>query len=281
MELSVQPGRASRAPYYASLPLLLCLQACTTTPTISDVTVQGLIPRATDFCGPQHGPTCPPALAEFPQFVPRGQQITVHPLGQGTCDLVSIDFGDGTPPQLVQNLPMGQAGNIGLGVQHTYTGWPGRKRIRVQGVTNCLGDEAKEVMVATGPMDRGDFDLGFQVNNMACNVVPNVPPLRAGTTVKIWADAYIRYSATIAYNADGQPGVVAPAGFAFPGMGKFSVIYRIGSQLVQGSSRTSPIFRVTATAPLEVCVNDDLAWLHDNSSGGHFVITVNETTAAP
>jgi hypothetical protein len=279
VKLPQQPGRAARAGYYAGLPLLLCLQACVTTPTISDVAVQGLMPRAPDFCGPHHGPTCPPALAEFPQFVPLGQQITIHPIGQGTCGVVSIDFGDGTPAQLVQNLPMGTAGALGLGVQHTYTGWPGRKRIRVQGITNCVGDEAKEVMVATGPMDRGDFDLGFVPNNMVCNPVPNVPPLRTGTTVKIWADSYITYGPLLSFDAGGQQGVATPSDFPFPSMTKFSVIYQIGSQQIQGSSRASPVFRVAATGPLEICLNDHPSWLSDNRGGGHFVITVNETTA--
>lgn len=279
MERSLQTGGASHAFYYAGLPLLLCLQACITTPTLSDVAVQGLVPRAPDFCGPHHGPTCPPALTEFPQFVPRGQQITVHPLGQGTCGVVSIDFGDGTPLQLLQSLPMGQAGNIGPGVQHTYTGWPGRKLIRVKGVSNCLGDEAKEIMVATGPMDRGDFDLGFVPNGMICNPVPNVPPLRVGTTVKVWADSYITYGPLLSLSASGQTGVAAPSDFAFPGMTKFSVIYRIGSQLVQGVGGASPVFRVLTTAPLEICLNDHPAWVSDNTGGGHFVITVNETTA--
>lgn len=269
--------------------LPLAMMACTTTPggapppTFGNVVFAGMTDRPADFCAPSDGPNCPRDLANFPKVVERGKEISVQPLGTGTCGLLTVDFGDGTPVMTVQNLPMGTASSPGLGVQHTYTGWPGRKMVRVKGITNCLGEQNKEIMVVIGPRDKGDFDLGFVPNNMVCNPVPNVPALRAGTTVKITADVMIQYGPFISFDDGGEPGVTAPADFAFPGMGKFSVIYRVGSQLVQGMGRANGfrpvVFRVAATGPLEICLNDHPMELRDNRGAGHFTIEVNETSA--
>jgi hypothetical protein len=263
--------------------VLLALQACTTTPTIGDITFSGMTARPANFCQPHHGPGCAATLAEFPAVAELRKQIIVRPMGKGVCGLLSIDFGDGTPPMTLQNLQLGDAANPGLGVQHTYNGWPGRKRVRVKGLSNCLGDETKMLMVTTGPLDHGDFDLGFVPNNMVCNAVPNVPPLRKGTTVRIVADVAIQYGPFINFDSGGEPGVAAPSDFAFPGMGKFAVIYRLGSQLVQGVGRAGNfqpvVFRVAATAPLEICLNDHPMQLGDNGGAGRFTITVNEVTA--
>jgi hypothetical protein len=256
------------------------LQGCTpagTGPVISDLEFGDLTPRPADYCQPHNGPDCATDLQEFPSYAELGKTIRVLPLGTGTCGAISIDFGDGTPP-VVQNLQLGTAANPGPGVLHTYTGWPGRKLVHVKGISGCLGDQSKQIMVARAPVGRGEFELGFVPTLMVCNVVPNLPPLRKGVGVRIFADALIKYGPFIEFGASGEPNTSAPAAFPFPGFRKFSVIYRVGSQVVQGEADYVP-FKVLATAPLEICLNDIATDLGDNSGAGRFVITVNEVSA--
>lgn len=263
--------------------VVLGLQACTTTgintPVVSDIAFGGMTQRPANFCQPHHGTDCAPNLAEFPSFAEIGKEISVLPLGKGTCGRVSIDFGDGTPPRIVQNLPIGDATNPGRGVQHTYNGWPGRKLVRVKGSHYCLGDESKMLMVGFNPDERGDLDLGFVPNNLVCNVVPDRPPLRKGSVVRIWADAVIQYGPFIAFNASGDLSSPAPANFPFPIHRKFSVVYKVGSSQLEQGENGSVVFRVNETARLEICLNDHPNDLRDNRGAGHFKITVNEVSA--
>lgn len=267
--------------------LLACVSCASllgcTTPVVSDISFGGLTPRAPNFCQPNDGIDCAPNLAEFPSYAQRGQEITIFPMGRGTCGQITVDFGDGTPVLTLQNQKMGSTNDPGPGIKHTYAGWQGRKLVKIQGTVNCLGSESRFLMVADDPMDKGTYNLAFNANPQLCSAVPGVPALRKGTTVRIWADAVIQYGPFLKFDEGGDPNTPTPADFPFPQHNKFSIVYRVGTQTVQALGKPGKfrpvLFRTTQTAPLEICVNDRPADLGDNRGVGHFVITVNEATA--
>jgi hypothetical protein len=99
-----------------------------------------------------------------------------------------------------------------------------------------------------------------------CTLVPNVPPLRPKTVVKITADRQINFGCAFngcIYDADGDKTSTAPANFPFPNFRTYSLIFRLGTQVVQGGTNTS--FTTNQSGLLEVCVNDDN--LPDNTGG--------------
>jgi hypothetical protein len=163
---------------------------------------------------------------------------------------------------------------------HTYNGWPGKKLVRVKGESGCVGNVTKEIAVGIGPTGREDYRLGFVPNSMICNPVPNMPPIRTGTGVRIETDGRtITYGqAGTTFNASGSPSLPVPPSYRFPDQRKYSLVYRIGSQLVQGEAG-AVVFTANQTAPLEICVNDNPSFLTDNSGGMLITIMVNERSA--
>ena len=76
------------------------------------------------------------------------------------------------------------------------------------------------------------------------------------------------------YNADGSPGTAAASSFPFPGLREYSVVFRIGSQVVQGGTDTR--FTTTASGPLEFCLNDGDNDLTNNVGGFDVTISVDQ-----
>jgi len=58
------------------------------------------------------------------------------------------------------------------------------------------------------------------------------------------------------YDADGKPGTSAIAPFPFLGMREYSLVLRIGSQVVQGGTNVQFTTASTSTGPLLFCLND-------------------------
>jgi hypothetical protein len=77
------------------------------------------------------------------------------------------------------------------------------------------------------------------------------------------------------YGIGGKPQSIAGSRFPFPGLREFSLVLRIGTQVEQGGFNVS--FVANQTAPLELCMNDDL--LSDNSGAWGVFLTVDESTA--
>ena len=106
-----------------------------------------------------------------------------------------------------------------------------------------------------------------------------MPRLRKGSLVRITTNGMtINYGANKVFNASGDPSSPVPSGYLFPYQRKHSVVYRVGTQLIQGEAGRV-IFRVEQTNQLEVCVNDNPTYLTDNTGEMRFDITVNETSA--
>jgi hypothetical protein len=69
----------------------------------------------------------------------------------------------------------------------------------------------------------------------------------------------IDYGSGHIFNASGDTvSSTSPDTYEFPQMRKFSVVYRVGSQSIQGEAG-SVVFIADNTAPLEVCTNDNPA----------------------
>ncbi|MGZ9196884.1 MAG: hypothetical protein ACXW4I_10720 [Candidatus Deferrimicrobiaceae bacterium] len=129
-----------------------------------------------------------------------------------------------------------------------------------------------------------DFQLGFmQPGTKACNDVPGISlPLRRNTKVRIKTnpDPNVRINFgcllnTCVYDADGEPNSSAPSGFPFPGLRKYSLVFRVGQQIVQGGTNMN--FTTNQGGLLQVCVNDER--LDDNTGAWGIGISVDESQA--
>lgn len=203
----------------------------------------------------------------------RGHPMEFTVSGTGNCTMLSLDWGDGQPLFQANNVDF-DANLLGVKFSHAYNGWGGKKTVTAQGVTNCVGTATTAISVVP------PFALAFgQPGTAACSVVPNAPPVPANSLVHITTnpDPQVRinfgcFLGGCVYNADGEPNSVAPAGYPFPGLRKYSLVIRIGTQVVQGG--TDVFFTATQGGPMEVCVNDDV--LHDNSGAWGIFIDVNK-----
>lgn len=276
------------------LTTVLGLQGCPdnrgTANVITGMSISGRSVHPSDCFGSEHHQprNCSPEEIESLKFAEIGKQISVFPEGVGSCATVTVDFGDGTPPMSFTNQVLN---NSSFQASHTYTGWPGKKLIRVKGGSGCLGNVTKEITVGIGPNGREDFNLGLcfgprctppMPTTSVCNIVTPtrpMPPIRKGTGVRIQTDGHtIDYGSGHIFNASGDSSAPTPSGYLFPQRKKFSLVYRIGSKDFQGEAG-SVTFIADQTAPLEVCANDNPSFLADNTGSMLLTITVNERSA--
>lgn len=255
------------------LPALLLATGC----NIGKVSRVAVVPpnatSATPTCGllSQSNPGCP-----------LGQPLEVRVYGRGPCTLLEVDFGDGEKTE-VRNFDFAKSEEdlqSPLVLTHIYNKWPGPKRLKAAGVTNCAGTAATDFDLLTA--GRNPFyQLAFrQPVPTTCAPIPGTKPLRAGTLVRVeTADIQMtNYGCALGgcvYGADGKPGSQAPGRFPFPGLREFSQVWRIGTQIEQGGA--SATFTLRQGGPLEVCVNDDS--LSDNGGAWRVDITVDERNA--
>jgi len=212
--------------------------------------------------------------------------------GKGAfCDQLTVDFGDGESFSaynvflgVIPNMPP-PAYEASLRVPHTYAHWPGKKRIHVTGSKSCIGDVETTVTVFSGAVEFFGvaFANQFGDGTPACSRVSN-SPLRKGSgvrivTVPLVPEQPLNYCDNghgCPHDPAGELGSNAPSSFPIPGFRKYSLVYRVGSQLIQAES-SKTLFIAAQTAPLEVCVNDDFR--SDNSGGMVLQISVNEMSA--
>jgi hypothetical protein len=197
-----------------------------------------------------------------------------------------VDFGDGSPPStFLDAVPQSGTNPYTWTATHTYTGWAGKKLIRVKGDSGCLGNVTKEITVGAGPNGLEDYRLAFCVGprcplspTSVCSVVP-MPPIRKGSGVRIQTNGHtINYGSNQVFDASGDPAAPVPAGYLFPYRKKFSLVYRIGTKDFQGEA--GPVaFVANQTGPLEICTNDNPGLLSDNDGEMLLIITVNERSA--
>lgn len=219
--------------------------------------------------------------------VPDNQPVLLRVHGKGDCSAVYTTCGNGS-----NGAPDGTSHDFGqapadqpLRVSCDYgQSYPGPKTIKAHSNgSDCIGEATLRINVmdvsASGVTYRSR--IGFhQPTPTTCEVLPNRRPLRRGTRVKVQADPnpIFRTSygcVSCVYDADGEPGSVAPPGFPFKGLRKYSLVLRIGPQVAQGG--TNETFDVDPGGLLEICVNDDQ--LGDNSGSWRIDLSVDESRA--
>jgi hypothetical protein len=201
----------------------------------------------------------------------RGQPSGVTVTGTRTCTALSLDWGDGFVD--TENNVDFAANPSGVHFLHTYTGWGGNRAVTVTGVTNCTGTARVAIRVVP------PFSVALrQPAASACNMVLGPTALRVGQSVHITTNPnpadVIDFGCAFGgctHDADGEANSSAGSGFPFPGLRKYSLILRIGTQVEQGG--TNVTFQVHQAGPLELCVNDDS--ISDNSGGWGVFIDVN------
>ena len=217
--------------------------------------------------------------------------------GRYVCDGIVLTTGDSTTTNSGAHY-FGSTGNIPWTGKHLYgpTAWPGIKTVRVTGAGSCFGDSRIGVrLMQRTPTAGGSgsfrfverFTVGFDQpplpagNEAACAPVPRKMALRHGEIVTVdssMGDQFrIDYGCALGgcvYDADGQPGTSAPGDFSFPGLKQYSLVFRVGSQVVQGGGMTR--FTVDAGGPLEICLNDTVGRMSDNRGALLLSITVDD-----
>jgi hypothetical protein len=204
-----------------------------------------------------------------------GQTIYAVASGVGTCKKIRINWGDGTTVDEYSNVDLV---SHSTSYPHDYSGWGGGKTVTVEAVDGCVGFVSTKFVVAPAV-----YRLAYaQPGPNTCDAVPDKPFVHKGNLVLITTDPepVMNFGCPLGgciYDADGKNLSVAAARFPFPGLREFSLVLRVGSQVVQGG--TDMRFVVTQDGPLEVCVNDD--YLRDNSGGWLVRIRVDQFGAPP
>jgi len=213
----------------------------------------------------------------------KGDPVEIHVWGVGPCTKAKLNFGDGVV--IEDNIDFGKAGaTTPWVVQHSYQGWAGPKTITAEGVTNCGGKATEPIRIFMPSNTLGsyseDFQLAFRPGSRVCEPVPDVPPLRPNTRVNITGNSGPRLRINFncifcSFNPDGEPGSRAPNNFPFPGLRKYSLVLRVGTQFEQGGMNENFITR--QSGPLEVCFNTDSLPLLDNTGAWGILIVVDES----
>lgn len=259
---------------YIGAPLLVAgaLGGCASTGAVSAIE------------GPIGGAKCDPAIAANALCVKQDADPYFIVGGKAVCNPVITDCGNGQPgkPTNVSH-DFGADGTkvINFSCDYRFT-WPGPKRAQVHSNgSTCVGSAEAKFHLLTKGGARG-FVLAFMQPGPApaCSKVPTISQtLRPGTLVTITRTAantdidFGCVAGTCKWGPGGEPNSVAPAGYPFPGLRKYSLVLRVGSQQVQGGPVTS--FTTTTSGELEFCVNDDHR--EDNTGGWGLIVEVDET----
>jgi hypothetical protein len=206
--------------------------------------------------------------------------------GKGTCQSVDVDWGDGTIETNVVPVP-GQRIELETSnletryLLHAYTGWGGGKTITVKG-NGCEGTIRGRFNADPSTRTIGWAQPAPAGTTGVCQTSPGLPAMIPRMLVKVSVQMisgiaginFGCFAGGCVYNADGRPGTAAASSFPFPGLREYSVVFRIGSQVVQGGSETQ--FTTTAAGPLEFCLNDGDASLMNNAGGFDVRISVDQ-----
>ena len=207
----------------------------------------------------------------------RGTPVRYIPYGQGVCAQVGLDFGDMSPIGTLSNVDFGTTGTPSA-IDHTYTGWGGKKTVKAFPMAHCAGSAqtiftvspVTLVVALTQPTPAACSDFSAALSK---------PPLRKNTAVHITTTANVTIDFGCAFSncvhdADGENSS-APSNYPFPGFKKYSMVFRVGTQVEQGG--TNVMFTTNQVGALEVCVNDDN--LADNSGAWGVHVEVDESAA--
>ena len=224
------------------------------------------------------------ANQSFCDVVRHDETATFTVRGKGLCKVARLNFGDGEFVD-ANDLDFDTGPWV---VYHNYEGWPGRKTAAAEGVTNCTGKATQAMQVSKNAAHGEVWNVGIAdpfSDPINCFNVPlgagaTMPPLRPNTTVTASAQTtpLIQFGCIggCAFNPDGRMGTVAAAPEPFPGMRELSLVWRVGTQVVQGGT-ASVTFVTQQPGPLEICVNDRK--MSDNRGGWEVNILVDESRA--
>jgi hypothetical protein len=217
--------------------------------------------------------------------------ITFILSGIGNCAAVRVDWGDGNDTVHTVHPTIDLSGSDANAVAsrtltHTFTGWGGGKTVTVDGTmengfVNCLGRVNLRFEVPPLEIQIGWAQPGPAGTNM-CQTSPGMPPmiprmLVHASAVLVGGGRGIDFgcfAGGCVGDADGRPGPVADSRYPFPGFREYSVVYRIGSQLVQGGTNVQ--FTTTASGALEFCLNDGDLRLDNNKGGFEVTLSVDQ-----
>ena len=211
--------------------------------------------------------------------IERNKMASFDVTGLGTCTKMSVDFGDGSPAADAYNVNLATISSY----THVYTGWGGGKIVTAEGITNCVGKVQMRVKVLPEVLRVGVL----APRPTACDLIPNMPPLRKHTLVHAKNPpgfsllsnplSTINFGCTFGcvYNLFGE-NAPAPPTFPFPGLRKYSMVLRVGTQVEQGPTvfDGETTFTTNQAGPLEICENDEK--LSDNSGGWGVDISVDD-----
>lgn len=202
--------------------------------------------------------------------------VRYFPYGQGKCDKIGFDFGDMSPIGMLSSVDF--ASTTTIFIDHAYAGWGGKKTVKVLPEQNCAGSAQTTFTVAptslvvalTQPTTKACSDFSAALSK---------PPLRKNTTVHITTTANVRIDFGCAlggcvHDADGENSM-APSNYPFPGLRKYSMVIRVGTQVEQGG--TNKTITTSQVGALEVCVNDDN--IADNSGAWGVHVEIDESAA--
>ena len=210
------------------------------------------------------------------QNKPLGVPLAFVVKGWGACD-ASPSTG-ATAPRRTSWLPSGPAARsiptplnrsrISAARSAYLYGVGGRQDRHRDGATRLRGPREDEVLDQPG----GLRSRSRPARTQQMRPCPGKPPVQNRSVVRITTvppnlrcpGIYYQHVTPHCYDADGiatpatTPGF--PTSLRFPGMRPFSLVLRVGTQVVQGG--TSMSFVANQTAPLEICVNE-----HDSTAG--------------
>ncbi len=230
------------------------------------------------------------------EIVPQQRQALGDPLafvikGSGICERFDIDWSDGSTSNVVPAQTTGcsvnpdpaqQSSHFQCFIEHTYNDWPGGKTVTVTARQGCEG--RVNTRFVTNPAVAG-IAFGRPGVNY-CDKVPGKPDLQNRTNVVIWTQPSSTRCGGIWYNnlnphcydADGIPELATsadPMTFAFFGLRKYSLVVRVGTQVLQGGTNMN--FTTNQTGPLEFCVNEP----HPREGVGGYSIYVRTDSLGP
>ncbi|HET7144256.1 MAG TPA: hypothetical protein VFI68_09575 [Anaerolineales bacterium] len=210
--------------------------------------------------------------------------------GVGICNSVKADWGDGNIDPLINGgpgVPVDLAGTDPSAVAtrtltHTFTGWGGGKTVTVEGNYNCIGKVNLRFEIPPLKKNLGWAQPGPAGTNMCQTFTPSLPNMIPRMLVDVSATLvgnargidFGCFAGGCVGDADGRPGPVADSRFPFPGFREYSVVYRIGSQLIQGGTNTQ--FTTTSSGIMEFCLNDGDINLTNNKGGFDVTIRVDQ-----
>lgn len=204
--------------------------------------------------------------------------------GTGRCDKMRIDWGDGDVDDL-SSVDLNSRPTF----SHTYQNWRGGKTVTAIGRQGCGGQVNTRFTI-----EPPSYNIGFaQPATATCNRVPfTSAQLVKNTLVHITTSPVsgafsfgidfgchprgdcgcVAGTGPCRFDADGKPGSVAASPFPFPGLLEYSLVLRVGNQVVQGGKDVR--FTTTEQGQLEICLNDDA--FTDNRGGYEIHISADQ-----